>query len=359
MQRALLALIGVLTLTAAIAVVAQPSALAANQVIVTESNPQGWCWTPPCADTRTGGDVNFVDDPTAPGSPNRGAMQLITDATTTAKAQAVHTTNTPLADVTELSYWTRQVSGPPHADPAYQLALCLNGATATTCSGFTTLVFEPYQNPAQGPIVPNVWQDWDVDAGLFWSTRTVTCSNGVILGSAGGPATYTLAAVQAACPDALVFQFIVNVGSNNPLYNVYVDLFNFNGTVYNFEPDLAGCHKPSHGKGHFKHDHEGNGHFEFKHCKRDGGEDEASFDSADRGDGRAFQSTSITSAVVDQDARTITMTGVGTTTGGLPVTFVLVALETTALTPGWVSMTFGDGYTSAGNLLSGEVILGD
>jgi len=216
-------------------------------VVVTPSDPQGWCWTPPCADTRPGGEVNFVSDPTAPGSPHRGALQLTTDATTTAKAQAVHGTNTPLADVNELSYWTRQVSGSPLvADPAYQLAVCLNGATATGCapnlapppagaSSFTTLVFEPYQG-GLGPIVPNVWQRWQVDAGLFWSTRTVGCSGGVVLGTPGGPANYTLAMIKTMCPNALVFQFIVNVGSNNPLYDVYTDLFNFNGTTYNFEP---------------------------------------------------------------------------------------------------------------------------
>lgn len=242
-----------------------------RQVIVTPSNPQGWCWTSPCADTRLGGQVNFVSDPTAPGSPDRGALQLITDANPGSKAQAVHGTNTRLADVTELSYWTRQVSGPPHADPAYQLAVCLNGATSTGCkpsmtlpptapaSSFTTLVFESYQNPAQRPIVPNVWQDWDVDAGLFWSTRTVTCSNGVILGTPGGPATYTLAAVKAACPDALVFQFIVNVGSNNPLYNVYTDLFNFNGTTYNFESSRGGGHGGNDDDDDDDDDDEGNG----------------------------------------------------------------------------------------------------
>ena len=254
MKRGLLAFLAVLAL--GLGMTASP-ATAATQVIVTPSNPQGWCWTQPCADTRPGGAVNFVADPTAPGDPHRGALQLTTDLTITAKAQAVHSTNTPLASVTELSYWTKQVSGTPLvADPAYQLAICANGLTATGCapnrdafpvSSFTTLVFEPYQNPTQGPIVANAWQQWDVAAGLFWSTRTIRCSNGVLVGTPGGPATYTLAQVKVLCPEALVVQFIANVGTNNPGYNVYTDLFNFNGTIYNFEPD-ATCREKDNNK---------------------------------------------------------------------------------------------------------------
>jgi hypothetical protein len=208
-------------------VVSVTAAVAAEIIVVTPTNTQGWS----TADTRPGGEVNFVVDATAPRG--AGALQLTTDLTLTAKAQFLHEANTPLADVTELSYYTKQVTPPGIiADPAYQLVTFLNGGTA----GFTTLVFEPYQNLAQGPIVNNVWQQWDVDAGLFWSTRTVTCSNGVILGTPGGPASYTLAQINAICPNAVVAGFGVNIGTNNPGYDVETDLFNFNGTVYDFEP---------------------------------------------------------------------------------------------------------------------------
>jgi hypothetical protein len=134
--------------------------------------------------------------------------------------------------VTEAGYYTRQVSGPAVADPSYQLVMCLNGGT--TC-GFTTLVFEPYQNPLMGPIVPNAWQHWDVASGLFWSTRTVTCSNGVVAGTSGGPAIYTIGQIQTLCPNAVVIGFGVNIGTNNPGYVVRTDGFNFNGTTYDFQ----------------------------------------------------------------------------------------------------------------------------
>src|SRR5919112_1044523 len=124
------------------------AAMGSTIVVVTPTNTQGWS----TADTRPGGEVNFVVDATAPRG--AGALQLKTDLTTGAKAQFLHEANTPLADVTELSYYTKQVAPPgPIADPAYQLIVFLLGGTA----GFTTLVFEPYQNPAQGLILNNVW----------------------------------------------------------------------------------------------------------------------------------------------------------------------------------------------------------
>lgn len=203
------------------------AAMAASTVVVTPTDTQGWS----TADTRPGGAVNFIVDSTSPTG--LGALQLTTDATTTAKAQYLHAASTSLSDVSELSYYTKQVApAGPIADPSYQLVTFLNGGT----NGFTTLVFEPYQNTAEGAILPGAWQQWNAANGLFWSTRTVTCINGTILGTPGGPATYTLAAIEAACPSAVIAGFGVNIGTNNPGYNVETQLFDFNGTVYDFEP---------------------------------------------------------------------------------------------------------------------------
>jgi hypothetical protein len=212
-------------------------------VTVTPHQTHGWSAAPPLADNRPGGTVSFVLDPNAPAGD--GALQLTTNATTAAKAQYMHASTTPLARVSKLSYHTKQVSAPfAGADPAYQLVVCLNGVTTTGCkpnlaptpaSSFSTLVFEPYQNPQQAPVVPKVWQKWNVATGLFWSTRSVKCSNGIIAGSAGGPATYTLPAIKTACPDAVVIAYGVNIGTFNPSYVVRVDLFTFNGTTYDFE----------------------------------------------------------------------------------------------------------------------------
>jgi hypothetical protein len=148
----------------------------------------------------------------------------------------LHDTTTPLSDVNTLSYSTRQISGPALiADPSYQLPICAGGIVNNACVGFTTLVFEPYQH---GVITPNDSQSWD-DGGspnAFWSSRNVTVgeSSCILVGNQGPP-TYSLSSLKSICPDAVVVQYGVNVGSNNPGYVVNTDAFNFNGTVYNFE----------------------------------------------------------------------------------------------------------------------------
>ena len=217
-------------LFSAVAFVSFPQASAADQVIVTPSSMQGWS----TADTRPGGTVNFVTDSTAPGNPNVGALQLTTDATTTAKAQYLHNANTPLSQVTELSYYTKQNSASfPGGDPSYQVLVDLNGAAT---GGFTTFVYEPYEN---GVVTPGVWQQWDVASGQLWSSRSFTDGTCTVVAGGGGAPFYTLSGLQAMCPDAVVVGFGVNIGSNNPSYNVETDLVNFNGTVYNFEPFLV------------------------------------------------------------------------------------------------------------------------
>ena len=222
----------------AVALAAAASALAASTVVVTPTNTQGWS----TADTRPGGQVNFVVDSTAPAG--IGALQLKTDATTTAKAQYMHSAATPLADVTELGYYTKQNSASfVGGDPSYQLPVCLEGVSGTGCanSSFTTLVFEPYQN---GTVTPGIWQQWDVDSGQFWSSRSFTGSGScAVVAGGGGPPFYTLAGLKAACPSAVVVGFGVNIGSNNPSYDVETDLVDFNGTTYDFEPYVVASSK--------------------------------------------------------------------------------------------------------------------
>lgn len=217
--------------TVAAAILMPVLTFAAAPVVVTPTNTQGWS----TADTRPGGAVGFVSDSTAPSGV--GALQLTTDLTTTAKAQYMHEATTALSAVTDLSYWTKQNSAVfPGGDPSYQLAVFLNGGT----SGFTTFVYEPYEN---GVVVPGTWQSWDVDQGMFWSSRSVTCSNGNVIAGGGGAPFYTLSQINTLCPGAVVAGFGVNIGSNNPGYDVETDLVNFNGTVYDFEPYMVATTK--------------------------------------------------------------------------------------------------------------------
>lgn len=111
------------------------------------------------------------------------------------------------------------------------------------------------------------------------------------------------------------------------------------------ESDGEGEFQGTSGHGNFSFDHDG--------C-RDGDRD--TIDSSDRGDGRDFHSTEIDSTHYDDNAHTMTIVGLGTV-NGLPVAFTFVALETGPATPGAVSFIFSDGYTNAGTLTSGSILL--
>ena len=204
-------------------------AAAATTVVVTE-NSTSWGTN----DTRPGGAVGFTEAYGAPAGLGSGSLELTTDATTAAKADywTADVAGTPLVDLSELSYWTYQAGTPqpPHAAVSYQLAVDGNGAAD---GGFTTIVFEPYQN---GVVAPVTWQQWDVDAGRFWSTRTGECG---LTAGAGGPAIYTLAQLQAQCPDAVVLGIGVNIGTFNPGYTVATDGVQLNATIYDFEVGRA------------------------------------------------------------------------------------------------------------------------
>jgi hypothetical protein len=120
------------------------------------------------------------------------------------------------------------------------------------------------------------------------------------------------------------------------------------------QPGLPGCDE-SDGNGDFQGQQHGNFSFDDDGCK-DGDQDNVQ--STNRGDGRDFQSTRIDTVRIDSvgNVNMITITGVGTS-GGLAVSFVFMVIETGATTPGWVSLTFSDGYTSAGTLTSGSILL--
>jgi len=111
------------------------------------------------------------------------------------------------------------------------------------------------------------------------------------------------------------------------------------------ENDGDGEFEGNHGHGHFHHD--------LDRCE-DGTDPQVS--SPDRGDGKAFQSTWIQSAQLDRITRTVTIIGLGTS-GLLPVSFTYIAVEPGLTTPGWVSFAFSDGFTNAGPVTSGSILL--
>jgi len=115
-----------------------------------------------------------------------------------------------------------------------------------------------------------------------------------------------------------------------------------------------GCCGESDGEGDFNGDH-GHGHVAVDNdgCK-DGDNDQVQM--SDRGDGHDFQSTSFNSVSFDPLTNALTITGLGTT-NGVPVAFTLVAIESGPTTPGWVSFVSSDGYSNAGPLTAGSIVL--
>lgn len=221
--------IAVACMVTAIALQAGIMSLAAHATTTVKVNSlsdDGWS----VADTRTNGHVNLVQSSGAPIG--IGALSLKTDANPAPgkdKAQFMMPASVSLAEVAQhpMYYSTKQHSASFVAGlPSYQVAVNLLGT-----SGFTTLVYEPYTNEGNAAVQNGVWQQWNVGASKFWSTRAVGS-----LQPSQGTYQYTLAQILAEFPDAQVIGVGVNVGSNNPNYDTEVDGFAFNDNVYDFEP---------------------------------------------------------------------------------------------------------------------------
>jgi hypothetical protein len=112
------------------------------------------------------------------------------------------------------------------------------------------------------------------------------------------------------------------------------------------------CHEGD-GSGTFHGDH-GNGDVSFDSDGCLDGDRDA-VDSNNRGDGKDFHASRIDSIALDVLGTTETIQGVGTS-GGAAVSFVLVVVKSTALTPGSVSLTLSDGFINAGPLTSGTIL---
>jgi hypothetical protein len=234
-------IVGVGLLSIPVVVSAAPST-----IVIRPSNTQGWASNNGLAETRSNGHFAFIADATSP-LPS-GALQLATGSATGSplqdKVQYMHSTSTPLANVTKLAYSTKQNSASfVSGDPSYQLPVCFYGVqpsgicvpnTHIGGKSYTTFVYEPYIDQGNAAVVNGIWQSWDVSVGKFWSTQT----DGDLIASQGAQ-TYTLAQLKTDFPNAVVVGYGVDVGSNNPNYNTEVDKLIFNDTTYNFEQDLT------------------------------------------------------------------------------------------------------------------------
>jgi hypothetical protein len=114
----------------------------------------------------------------------------------------------------------------------------------------------------------------------------------------------------------------------------------------------AGTSHEAGGSGHINGKKGGQSPFSFSYDDSDQPTGSASF--SDSGSGVNFQSTQVTAATFDEVAHTVTLTGSGTDNGS-PVTFTIVAADSSLAAPGLFSITLSDGYNNSGNLLDGNI----
>jgi hypothetical protein len=336
-------------------------AAAAQVVVVSPNNMHGWAFVDdnPPNGPGTGQMVN------GPGNPPLGVGSANLKAPTAVDRQILIKSayqGVRLADITQLDYWTWRTSPATTGFPyAISLQFNIDFDLTDINEGYQgRLVYEPYFTHT---VQPSMWQHWFTQdnatlagVGNWWFSRP---PGNVLITGCPQARPCTWAQVLAKFPNAGIHRVygavLLKAGGGWIGFDGNTDALRIraNGEtiIYDFEPNRPGC--PSRGDGEFQGGQHGTFSFRAR-CERP---DDDRVDSANRGDGRDFHSTQIASTVFDSEARTITITGIGASTGGLPVTFVFVAVETSPTTPGWVSFAFGDGYVSAGNLIRGVVTL--
>ena len=323
----------------------------------------------------TFGSVTFV---TGPGTPplGTGSLRLQTFAGKGDGSAQMRNTNyagVKLSDLTNLTYWAYSAMNNGQQFPYFTLSVQCNGG-APTCPGGTDILFfePPYQSLGTGdpscthqaPTAMFTWQKWDALTGCWWDNNGELCAPPLGIGPCGGTNTKSLSVFRSNHPNAAIYnpsstkggvRVAVGFASSVDTFDGNVDALTVGVTsqniTYNFEPPTC---KESDGNGDF-HSGQGEGNFKFDGdgCK-DGDSDNVQ--STNRGDGHDFQSTQIDTIQYNDLGNIVTITGLGTS-NGLPVAFVFIALETGPTTPGWVSFAFSDGYTSAGTLIDGSVLL--
>jgi hypothetical protein len=230
--------------TASADTTAVTAATASSTEVVTEADvvrqPEN---TPPTNDwviyTRTPASSAVFQN--GPGTPPEGTGSLTLGTPTGAdKVTAFNYTHvgTKLAAIDAMGYSTYRSAGTLQQVASINMEVDFNGPAT---GGFTTLVFEPVYNTAQGAVVSGQWQDWDAYRGgqaIWWSSRAIP-------GVCAFDCFVTWDTIVAANPDATILGgYGVNQGSGNPALMTSVDALEI-GTatehvVYDFEFDADG-----------------------------------------------------------------------------------------------------------------------
>jgi hypothetical protein len=363
-----------------------PAVGAATIVVVTHDGQHGWhsrITDGNGASDPSFGSVTFV---TGPGTPPRGvgSLRLQTNpgkGDGSAQMRNSNYSGTLLSNLTELTYYAYSAMNNGQQFPYLTFNVSCNGCSGGSTPNTDILFFEPpYQTltangnlncKEEGFTQMFTWQQWDALHGCWWD-------NGGFANP--GIGARPLSDFIAQYPDATIYnpattdspkgvggvRFAVGFASPTDNFDGNVDMFTIgvqgNSTSYDFEPPPACQEADGNGDFHSQDGRHGNVQMDNDNCEESGkggnGESEHgdSVSSSDRGDGKDFQSTNIESSQFDPVAGTVTITGVGTS-GGSPVAFTLVAVQSSIASLGSVSMVFSDGYSITGDLVNGSISL--
>ena len=98
----------------------------------------------------------------------------------------------------------------------------------------------------------------------------------------------------------------------------------------------------------------GSANFAFNYDDSNPQSNSAAF--SDPGSGGSFQATQFTSATFDEVTHSVTLTGLGTD-NGVSVGFTIVAVDSSLVAPGMLSITLSSGYSKSGRLLDGSITI--
>ena len=183
---------------------------------------------------RAAGDGEVRTGPATPPS-GVGSYELVTP-TGADKATLFNFDHigTSLSSIDKIGYSTYRTAGSAQQVTALNIQVDYNGAAP---GGFTTLVFEPVYNTAQGAVVDGQWQTWDAylgGAAIWWSSNPIP--------SAPNRDTFvSWDTIVAANPDAVIVGgFGLNQGSGNPALTTASDNLSLgygdSCVTYDFEP---------------------------------------------------------------------------------------------------------------------------
>jgi len=232
--------------------IAGPALAASSTVTVNETSLSvipgiGWTLT---ADLGSSGA--FVNGPAiAPVGAGSFEFNIPSNGKVTLSTRTV--AGQPLSAVDAVSYSTYRAASstmPVNVVPSLNMEICTGGLVGTTCTGYTTLVWEPvyaYGTAANSnnPIKIDTWQTWDAlghtstsYTGGWWSTKLIP---GV---TSAFSSFVSLAEIQAANPNAVIASFGVNVGHGPAgTFSGNADALSLglgtSTTVYNFEHGIT------------------------------------------------------------------------------------------------------------------------